>query len=265
MKRMALIAFFVIFSGICSADTLFFDFNSGREGWMPGFADFTEAVMDPGDTASGVKALPPPLNTQDSALWISGANNSDDLFMFWYFPIDSSMGLFPHFENRFIVNITMATNADSNCPGAGGGPGTSVFFKIGGTLSKPMVVHKDDDYGVNFDKGNQSSGGEDLQVVGNIAMGKGECSVDAEYELKSFSHTFNLVTTGGNDTAWVIFGTDSGFEGRTTLYYPKIEIIVEKPIAIHQPGFTPQREKSSFLDFFSFDLDALGRRQGSGP
>ena len=73
---------------------------------------------------------------------------------------------------------------------------------------------------MNVDKGNQGSGGTDAQVLGDFANLEDCESSDFTYQLKELS---NLelpefeVTTDVNGDAWLILGTDSGFEGTTTV------------------------------------------------
>lgn len=66
---------------------------------------------------------------------------------------------------------------------------------------------------------NQSSNGEDMKVIGNIGNGTEEFI----YSLRKLSGE----CTGKTDdqgNLWMIFGTDSGFEATTTLYYTSVHI-----------------------------------------
>jgi hypothetical protein len=107
-----------------------------------------------------------------------------------------------------------------------------VFVKGGASGIEPLRV-MDGTAGqttwiMNVDKGNQGSGGTDAQVLGDFANLVDCESSDFRYQLKELS---NLelpefeVTTDVNGDAWLILGTDSGFEGTTTIYYTEIEAI----------------------------------------
>lgn len=70
---------------------------------------------------------------------------------------------------------------------------------------------------MNIDKGEQATSGTDAIVIGNVAK---EQVSQEQYELKKLNMTKLIkVTTNENGELWEIFGTDSGFEGRTTPYY----------------------------------------------
>ena len=66
--------------------TFTFDFHRGPQGFTAGFADYPPAHAEIYELTSGYRALPPPLESR-SALFISGVNRSDDLFMFFKGPI----------------------------------------------------------------------------------------------------------------------------------------------------------------------------------
>ncbi len=77
-------------------------------------------------------------------------------------------------------------------------------------------------YGINIDKGNQSTGGKDALVLGNIGAGN---DVN-EYTLITRSNAENPLTaqTNAQGDLWLIVGTDSGYEGLTQLYYNRISV-----------------------------------------
>ena len=67
--------------------TFVFDFSRGAQGFVAGFADYPPEHADIYELTSDYRTLPPPLEPR-SALFISGVNRSDDLFMFFKGPID---------------------------------------------------------------------------------------------------------------------------------------------------------------------------------
>src|SRR5262245_6346835 len=62
--------------------TFAYDFSRGPQGWTAGFADYHPGEESFLELASDYRPLPSPLGP-DSALFISGNNHTDDLFMFF--------------------------------------------------------------------------------------------------------------------------------------------------------------------------------------
>lgn len=79
---------------------------------------------------------------------------------------------------------------------------------------------------MNIDKGNQSQGGNDMVVIGNVGIPGDEFS----YTLIQRDNMQQPVRVRTDDSGnlWVIIGTDSGFEGTTTLYYNTVEVFLEE-------------------------------------
>src|SRR5262245_5494661 len=107
------------------AVTFTYDFAAGPQAWTAGFADH-----HPGDDAflelvSDYRALPAPLGP-GSALYISGNNHTDDLFMFFAREV---RGLSPRAQYRVTSEVRIATSIPKGCGGVGGSPGESVFLK----------------------------------------------------------------------------------------------------------------------------------------
>jgi hypothetical protein len=67
------------------------DFESGNDGWVAGFADYS-TVMDSASLnfVSGVSNLPAPLDSTRKGFKIGASNVSDDLFMYLKKQIKSS-------------------------------------------------------------------------------------------------------------------------------------------------------------------------------
>ena len=125
-------------NGPTDALTFAFDFRGGPQGFVAGFADYPPADADLYELTADYRALPPPLASQ-SALFISGVNRSDDLFMFFKRPI---AGLSP--GGRYIVTVSVetavATDTPAGCFGVGGAPGESVWIKAGATAIEPLAI-----------------------------------------------------------------------------------------------------------------------------
>lgn len=65
--------------------------------------------------------------------------------------------------------------------------------------------------------------------VGDIANGNEHCTGEVPYEYVTFSNVDDplMITTDENGQLWLFVGTDSGFEGRTVLYYDTIQVMIE--------------------------------------
>jgi hypothetical protein len=149
---------------------------------------------------------------------MSGNNHSDDLFMYLKRQIT---GLARNTTYLLDVAVTIDTNAPASCGGIGGSPGESLFFKIGAVPFEPASsLNSIGMLTLNLDKGNQAIGGTDMKVVGNISNTL-SCP-NSTYQPKTLNLTGFSVTSSADGTLWIIVGTDSGFEGITTLYYDRI-------------------------------------------
>ncbi len=198
------------------------DFNVGLEGWTGDFADYPTGADDSTfyELQFEHTNRPANLGAPKKAILLSGNNHSDDLFMFIKKKIN---GLRPNTNYTVGFEVELASNAEKNSVGIGGSPGESVYLKVGGSGAEPKKIVEGSFYRLNIDKGNQSTGGSDMQVVGNIAV------ESSEYSLltKSNSNAYDQFSIRSNSFGelWLIVGTDSGFEGTTTVYYTKINFV----------------------------------------
>ncbi len=205
------------------ARTVAFDFARGTEGWSAGFADHPREYEAQMELVAEHRPLPAPLDQSRGGLFIAGSNDSDDLFMFWKGRVT---GLRPGRAYAVEFTIEFATNVPKGAGGAGGPADGSVFVKVGASSIEPVSVlcpvgpYPPNYYCLNLDKGNQAQGGKDAVVIGTV----GNLSGTVTWELKELrSGTTSLgVTPNADGSAWLLVGTDSGFEGRTSLYYTRV-------------------------------------------
>jgi hypothetical protein len=196
----------------------FYDFNDGDFGWVGGFSDYPVADSAAYELNFALSPLPANLGT-GNALMLSGNNRSDDLFMYIKKKIT---GLKPLTEYRIGFEIKFATNAAKDAIGIGGSPGQSVYMKAGATSKEPDKVIQNGYCVMNIDKGNQISGGKDMIFIGNIESS----SPSAAYTVEDRNNSVSFTATAGPDgELWIIAGTESGFEGTTTLYYTEIGVV----------------------------------------
>ena len=202
-----------------STQTFSFEFTNSQEGWVGDFADYPVGEEVFYELGTEHDQLPDPLDGNDGAIKQTGNNHSDDLFMFLKKEID---GLKANQRYEVTFDIQFATDAATGSVGIGGSPAESVYLKAGATNQEPdKLVGQDNHYRMNIDKNNQSQGGKDMKVIGDFANGTDQFV----YTLKDLkSNALIEVQSDDNGKLWVIVGTDSGYEGTTTIYWNKIEV-----------------------------------------
>jgi hypothetical protein len=222
MKKTILssIIFLTSFSAQLIAQAYVFDFNSGDHGFIGGVSDFGVNMSGQHMFTFDNRPLPSPLPTNENGQYMSGVNPSDDLFMYMKKQIT---GLQPFTNYLVTFYVEFASIYPTNAFGVGGAPGEGVTMKAGVTKIEPdtMIILKGEPFVVmNIDKGNQSNPGVDMDTIGHV----GVSDTTTVYTLKTnnnASHPFSF-TTDGSGNAWIIVGTDSGFEATTSLYFTEI-------------------------------------------
>ena len=196
-----------------------FDFNQNDGGFTPIFSDYPneQGVEEFYELRSGHEEVP--IADAGKGLFLSGNNHSDDLFMGYFKELS---GLAPETEYQFTVRFKLATNVENDMIGIGGAPGESVFVKCGVASEEPEnSLDSLNHFRLNIDKGSQSTGGADMIVVGNLA--KKEINRPGEYEFNEIE-TKVIARTDEAGTAYLVIGTDSGFEGVTSYYLDDISV-----------------------------------------
>lgn len=205
--------------------TIIDNFTSGADNWVGDFADYpNDPIMLPQyQFQFSHSGLPLPLNTSDGAIRQSGVNRSDDLFMFIKKKVT---GLTPNRNYIVDFKVDFATNVANNMVGVGGAPGEGVKIKVGAVPMEPVKLLNTSEnwYRMNIDKGNQAIGGVDMKVIGDFANGTDQ----NVYKIKQVATTtpFN-VKANQQGEIWLAIGTDSGFEGITTIYYNSIQVVIK--------------------------------------
>ena len=200
-----------------------FDFATDYQGWSPSFADYPVGKENEWAIGSSLAPLPAPLDPARKGILLTGANHSDDLFMYI---TREGPRLTPNASYAVRFRVTVATNAPKDCVGLGGAPGESVVLKVGATPIEPArTVDAAQHYRTNFDYGSQLSGGRDAAPVGNIANTNANCGVP-RYELKEFESGALTFATNASGRLWFVVGFDSGFEGTTAVYITAVKVAI---------------------------------------
>ena len=200
-----------------------YDFNEGLQGWNILFSDYPVGEEANHELIFEHAGLPASLNDTCKSIKVGGNNHSDDLMSMLYRKID---GLEPNTNYYISFSVDLASNACISCAGAGGSPnlclggGILSFLpenEIENSSSKPM-------YRPNFVSEIQSCLSNDsISALGKIGVSD---EFPTPYKLININNTDESIRASTNNIGelWVLVGTDSGFEGITTLYYKQITI-----------------------------------------
>ena len=205
--------------------SLVLDFARSDHGFVSGFADLPKGY-DAGiyDLESGWRARPLALRGK-KALYIAGHNRSDDLFMFWKRKIT---GLRPDTTYRVRAKLQLVSQYRSGSAGIGGSPADSVYVKIGASATEPAAMDNGEGLLVlNLDKGNQSQSGRDAAAVGTVALPARGSATYGYLRRNNYSASQTAITDS-TGSLWVFFGTDSGFEGKTELWYTRLWLVLAR-------------------------------------
>jgi hypothetical protein len=229
-----LIAVFVtLYSGRQKPIILEYTFDEGTESWSEGFVDLpVNYEEDIYQLEFNHTDWPGGLGKTGKALMLSGNNASDDLFMYVRKQLGTADGLEPNTTYLVRFEVDFATNAPSGGSGIGGSPGEGVIVKVGAAPVEPRPLIEDlggtPCYRLSVDKGQQNDDGANAIRIGNIA--KLHSHDFTSYEIKALANQNEPLEamTDKDGNLWVFVGTDSGFEGKTTLYYTRIQVTLEK-------------------------------------
>ncbi|MCH7411312.1 hypothetical protein MM239_18095 [Belliella sp. DSM 111904] len=208
---------------------IFDDFSEQQLNWESINADYNYFQEDFMAFKFIKTSLPEPLPTNETALMLSSFNVSDDVFMGAKRKVG---GLKKNQHYHIIYEITFASNEPEGRVGSGGSPAESVWIKAGATNFEPLSISsgegvKNDFMILNFDKGNQSVEGENMEIISDFRNGTRDILNYRLVDHKSKRGT--NVTANDNGEVWLIFGTESGFESTTTIFFKDVKIFF-KPI-----------------------------------
>jgi len=201
-----------------------FDLTNSCDEWQAGFADYLAGQESFYELTARCAGDPTNLNR---GFFLSGANRSDDLFMFIKHQI---CGLKPSSAYQVQASVGILSKAPTGCIGAGGDPGAGVYVKFGASAVEPApVLQPDGMLRMDVDIGHQSNSGSNAVVIGNLATGITNC-FNEQYELKELQTPAPLAAQSDeNGTLWIFVGADSGFEGRTALFFTQVNVRIQPP------------------------------------
>lgn len=200
------------------------DFAVSQDDWQVDFSDFPAGIEDSAFYELKFAYTDRPASTgSGKSVMLSGNNHSDDLFMFMKKKLT---GLSPNTDYTVVFDVELASNAPRGYSGVGGSPGESVFLKAGASGMEPKKVIESKQYTFNLDKGNQSSSGLMATVLGNIATTESSTDYELITRSNASSNAAPFIARSNSDgEIWLFVGTDSGFEGITTVYYTRVNVV----------------------------------------
>lgn len=209
------------------------DFNTqGRPGWRTGAADWDRTRRDDYQFEIDHRPLPDEVAANQTAFLISSNNASDDVFTFIHRHISGPFELERGRTYIAMIILDFASNAPSGAFGIGGAPGESVYFKSGITNQQPAIDPAQQAHsGLNVDHGEQSRGGAAASVVSNIANGLNAADFSdlgaVPYVQLHRAHIHPVpVQTSGDGFLYFIGGIESGFEGKTSIYVRRVQVVL---------------------------------------
>ena len=186
-------------------------FGAAGNDWTLGTSDYGVDTA-PEMVALDLVDLPAPYRGQ--GLRASGVNRSDDL---WLYVKKRHAGLVPGRRYDARVSLTILAQVPQGCLGVGGAPGESVFVKGGVAGIEPASVRTGDEFLMNIDKGNQSTGGSVGVLLGDLTNSGTDCrTVPAEAKTMAGPAPIR-VSADADGAVWVFFGIDSGYESGSAL------------------------------------------------
>jgi len=207
--------------------TLTFDFGEGLHEWRGGFADYPAGQEGTYGFLWSYGPVPRGVEGRTRGILMGANNHSDDLFMYLKRRVD---GLLPGREYAVRLTVTFATREGAGCVGIGGAPGESVYVKAGAAAVEPVAEVDDQGwYRLNVDKGNQARGGRNARVIGDVAHPDLSCD-GSGWAVKTLTMADSqavVVRADSGGRLWLLGGTDSGYEGNTTLVYLAVEAVLE--------------------------------------
>jgi len=192
-----------------------YDFSAGPGGWTADFTDYPVNDAPQADTVYRWKAEFMPAAASEigqDAYMISCRNVSGDVFMFLKNKID---GLKPNTNYNVVYEITLSSDAIA---------GQGIILKGGASELEPRKVIENNYYVLNIDKGTDTTSGENAISLGDI--GVSNPTEDFNPAVKGNLNTYQpfVTKTNSHGELWLVLGTDSLFEGTTTVYFTSINL-----------------------------------------
>jgi hypothetical protein len=192
-----------------------FDFSDGAGGWTADFTDYPVNDNPQADTvyrwkAEFIPAAAAPIG-QD-AYMLSCNNVCGDVFMFLKTKVD---GLKPNTNYNVVYEIALSSDAIA---------GQGIILKGGASDLEPKKVIENNYYVLNIDKGTDTTSGENAISLGDIGVSNPTQDYNAAVKGNFNAYQPFVSKTNSHGELWLVLGTDSLFEGTTTVYFTSINL-----------------------------------------
>ena len=213
--------------------TLDFDFATGDLGWVAGFADYPpadEGIYDPRSRSPrtpGRSRNPEPHCTSPATTTVTTCSCT-------------GRSPPPVSGRKRIITSPSPSSSPRSTPrhgGRGGAPGDGVALKAGAVGWEPAAFPDEHAWlRMNLDKdsGGNSGGGVNMLTLGSIAKPE-DGNFDYVLVTRSNAATPFTARSSSDGTLWFVFGTDSGFEATTSLYYTHVTVTATQVNIIDVP------------------------------
>jgi hypothetical protein len=228
------------------------DLERGDAGIVAFFADYPVGDETRFELDARHVSLPSPLHGHQG-LRLSGVNHSDDLAMLVKAPVG---GLVANALYDIEISADFASNVASGCFGIGGSPGGDVRLLLGAMTSEPST-RVDPSLGLvrpSFELPDGETGiSADAVHVGDLGNRfVCENGQPTDWQLKGVSTRGRHIRerTDSTGTVWVVAGSDSGFEGRSTWFLTSLTVRMRR---VEEEAMQPQigTKQSSVLAFWA--------------
>lgn len=197
-----------------------------KQHWNSGFTGYPVGRETSFAPEYSYTLTPEETGRKKPSMRVSGRNHGNGLFMYLYRKID---GLEPETTYQLSYMVELASNTPRNSVGTGGSPGASVYLKAGAVAQNPYKIQEKTQNALyrrtGFDEGSQAEPGDDMISLGNIGT---ELSEFKYSMIKRSASNQQTVTTGKNGELWLVVGTESAYEGVTTLFYTSVKVKATK-------------------------------------
>ena len=198
-----------------------YDFSNSTHGWEGDFADYPVEDSVAYELKFDHSSHPESLGAEKS-LVLSGNNLGDNLFMFVKKKITH---LKPVTDYTLSFEVEFASDVPKDSVAVGGSPGQTIYLKAGGSGEEPQKIEVYGYFRMNIDKGGQSTRGQDMVVLGDIATFYD--SSPLTFDKRSNAISFKAKTNQKGEL-WVIIATDSTGKGATIVYFKQITILLSQ-------------------------------------
>jgi hypothetical protein len=197
-----------------------FDFLESDQGWRHGFAEYPsgpdtvlyELKYAYTDQPSGSIITKP-------SVMLSGRNLSKDLFMYLKRKIT---GLKPKTDYTVTFSVELASDFTTDLYASSG----SVYLKAGATPFEPKTLDDAGYFVMNIDKGTAADGsGQHMISLGDIATATNATGYTLVTRNNTMANSRYVAKTNADGELWLIVGTDSSYEGTTTVFYNRINVL----------------------------------------